>query len=187
MVSYSRHTRAPVGVWHMTALCGGGTSHTRPAVSEVIVLGSGFAASLLNNAGRGWALIAAPIVGVIAYDALNACQADPPAEPDITADDVLALVSWSALLTHLDAIAKFRQMIVRLAWFASCQCDAPPQPTAPGPLPAPPNMPDLSGYYVPGPASICRHVDATAFSLNGMTGATPRFIPGNATCNLSGI
>lgn len=143
----------------MTALCGGGDSRVKPGLAEIIVLGSGVVASLLNNRGRFWAAVVAPLVGVISYDALNLCQNDPPAEPTITADDALAILNINDLDAFAAAIAKFRDLIIRAAWFEFCECVAPPQPDL-APLPQPPGWPDLGRLYQPGPSVPCLHLTA---------------------------
>jgi hypothetical protein len=132
----------------MTALCGGGASGPKPGVADTIIFTAGALSSLLNNKGGYWATLAAPLLGVLAYDATSLCNTDPPAAPTISAAEYEALLQlgpWDELTA---ALGKLRDIATRLIWFDMCQCTSvatPALPTSELDPPANVTMPNYGG------------------------------------------
>ena len=120
----------------MTALCGGGLSGPKAGVAETIIFTAGAIASLLNNKGGAWATLAAPLLGVLTYQAEELCEVDPPADPGMTSDDYLALLrlnDWPALQA---ALVKLADLVKIAVWFELCECKTTSTPAAPA-IPSP--------------------------------------------------
>lgn len=121
----------------MTVLCGGGPSSPKAGVAETVIFTSSSLASLLNNRGGWWATLAAPLLGVLAYQATELCSTDPPAAPTISASEyqaLLALSPWDELQSALGKLANLAKIAI---WYELCQCSSGPLPTPVGLLTPP--------------------------------------------------
>lgn len=115
----------------MTVLCGGGASRPKSGVVETVVYASGALASLLNNKGGGWAVLVAPLLGVVAYSAEDLCTTDPPDDPNLTAEDYLHLLHLDDFGAVATATAKLAQLVKRWIWFEVCECESVATPAPP--------------------------------------------------------
>lgn len=128
----------------MTAICGGGTSSAKSGVGQAIYITSAAAGALLNNIPVKWAVPLAALIGARTYDAGNFCSQDPPADPGITAADVVDLVAHlSNPFQYAAAADKVAQLISRYAWYQWCKCDSVSTPAPPAAPAQPTNMPTL--------------------------------------------
>lgn len=136
----------------MTVLCGGAASGPKPGVAETIIFTAGALASLLNNKGGAWAMVAAPLLGVLTYQAEALCEADPPADPNLTSEDYLALLKltdWPAVQT---ALAKLGDLAKIAIWYEMCECKTITTPAFPPGLLLPPAGATVQPV---GPAAPC--------------------------------
>lgn len=134
----------------MTALCGGGTSTSRPGFGASVSIGIAQLAALLNNVPTPVAFALAGYLGLVAYDLSTFCNQDPPAMPTITAGDWVAALTISEPTSHLLAIQKFQDMFANLLWPEFCECSTGSTP-APPPLPTPPaDLPNVQPTNLPG-------------------------------------
>lgn len=122
----------------MTALCGGGPSGPKSGVAETIIYTTGMLASLLNNRGGLWASVAAPLLGVLAYDATALCGIDPPAKPTISAEEYTALLQLAPWDTLQVALGKLKDLLTAAIWYELCECSSGTRPPMPPDLLTPP-------------------------------------------------
>jgi len=122
----------------VTAICGGGTSSPKPGVAETIIFSAGALASLLNNRGGAWATIAAPLLGVLSYQATSLCGTDPPATTPLTSAEYTALLQLSPWDTLQSAIGKLANLAKATIWYEMCQCDTFTTPALPPSVLQPP-------------------------------------------------
>jgi len=115
----------------LTALCSGGASGPKPGVADTIIFTAGSLSSLLNNKGGFWATLAAPLLGVLAYEATSLCSTDPPAEPTITTDEYKALLALSPWDDLQSALVKLKDIVTRIVWYDMCECTSVATPGLP--------------------------------------------------------
>lgn len=133
----------------MTALCGGGPSGVQPGVDAVISLGAiGIATFITTKMGLpDVAPVLAPIVaGLIDLVPSVYCATDPPADPGLTAADVLTAVEVPPTASTFAAQQKIVQWFESQYWWSICHCTgtttpAPPTPSNPGPIQSNPGIP----------------------------------------------
>lgn len=131
----------------MTAICvGGGTSSPRTGQADLVIYGAGSIASILNNRGRLWASVVAPILGVLTFNLPTFCATDPPAMPSISAVEYAEMLALSGVLASDATRKKFDDMVRNAVWYILCQCDAGAAPVPPA-LPNPVGLPDTSRLY----------------------------------------
>lgn len=131
----------------MTAICvGGGTSSPRSGQADLVIFGAGSIASILNNRGRFWASVVAPILGVMTFNLPTFCATDPPAMPVISALEFAEMLAASGVLASDATRKKFDDMVRNAVWHVLCQCDAGAAPVPPA-LPNPVGLPDTSRLY----------------------------------------
>lgn len=163
----------------MTALCGGGTSGPKSGVAETIIFGAGELATLLEQSGNPWLVFAAPLLGVISYDAINLCQTDPPTIPTFTKAEANAVLGLTLGADFTSGIAKFRDLVYVLIWNQLCQCTSAPQPTPPPPVQPP------SGFAVQTTKNYCAedtsHESGQQFSASGQGNVTIGTVGAGAT------
>lgn len=123
----------------MTAVCGGGPSGVRPGVvGQAFNTASGIASFLSEIMDARLATAIGAIAALETFDVANYCTIDPPADPGLTALDMVALLNPSDLNNYLPAVSKVRVWWRHLYWWQVCQCTtvatpAPPAPSNPGP------------------------------------------------------
>jgi len=151
--------------------CSSGVSGQIPGTTDDVILTTTALEALAAKLPGGW-LTAPAIAGVSSLIQLHLpsfCAADPPADPGMTAADVLALITMTPTATPTGAIAKLVQLLERLAWPQFCQCltattPAVTPPSAPSGLPAinPPQ-------YLPAPAAATPCQTYPQFTTPAMT------------------
>lgn len=118
----------------MTAICpGGADSEPKPGFSATLFIGPNVIAALLNNIGTPWAVSAALLLNLAAYDLATYCTTDPPADPGLNAGDAIALLT-PFHPGKSNATLRFEQFIGRYLWWDLCQCvggGTPARPAAP--------------------------------------------------------
>lgn len=155
----------------MTAICGGGASQQIPGTSDTVLLTSAVIASILGPAGLGWLEpFVGYLAGVITLNLPAFCAIDPPADPGVTATDLLQLVALGPGPLTQGATDRITQLVQRYAWYHFCQCsivDTPAPPTAPAaPSGAPViNPPQVGG----GSSSACQ-----TWTVHSDGGPTPQ-------------
>ena len=159
----------------MTAICGGGTSSPKPGIAPTIFISSSAAGALLNNVPTLWAVPLAAYIGALTYNASTFCSTDPPADPGITATDIVNLVAGPLNAGFGSAAQKVAQLVSRYAWYQFCECDTVATPAPPSPPSEPAGAPDINPVYLPAPtvgacASYENTVDGTYGSPNSTFG-----------------
>lgn len=125
----------------MTALCNGGASQARPGI-----VGTAFntAANITSFLSTFLPMPLAIAIGAVAavetFDVALYCATDPPADPGLTAQDMVDFLNPGALDTFLPAQAKIRTWWRHIYWWQVCQCTSVPTP----PMPTPSNPGDQS-------------------------------------------
>jgi hypothetical protein len=127
----------------VTALCGGGTSSSKPDFSRFISISTGGVGYLLNNVGLAWAVPFGAVIGLVNYDLNHFCDTDPPPMPTITAEDCVNILNPLGGSSYIVAQQKFQDLIANYAWPQYCQCDTGAQPGTPAPIAAPTNLPQV--------------------------------------------
>ena len=153
----------------MTALCGGGVSGPKSGVAETIIYTTTALASLLNNRGGWWAYVAAPLIGVLSYQATELCEVDPPADPNLTPEDYQALLSLSDQAAVTTAIGKMVDLARIAIWYQMCECKTtgtPGVPTAPFELDTTVTQPASTALYIPMLQGACKVLDLWNGSSN---------------------
>jgi hypothetical protein len=116
----------------VTAVCGGGPSETRPGiVGTAFNTAAGVTAFLSSFLPLPLAIAIGAIAAVETFDVGEFCATDPPADPGLTAQDMVDLLNPSALDTWLPAQAKVRTWWRHVYWWQVCQCSAVPTPAPP--------------------------------------------------------
>lgn len=141
----------------MTAICMGGASAQRSGTSSTVLLTSAAIASLLPLAGLAWLEpYVGYLAGTITLELPAFCTIDPPADPGISAADLIALVALGAGPLTAGPTAKLTQLIQRAAWPAFCECTSATTPTL-TPISPPAGAPDINpqGPTGPGVAGPC--------------------------------
>jgi hypothetical protein len=95
---------------------------------------------------RDLAIIIAPLLGLGGYDATSLCSTDPPPDPGLNQNDLLALLEPQQPLTFYPAVTKVNQWFKHNYWCIACQCDNGTNPNCgtpsnPGPISTNPGMP----------------------------------------------
>lgn len=112
---------------------------SRPKVgTEVVVSLGAVAISDFLLAGRAaWAFDLAVALGVISYDTVPFCAADPPALPNIPSQRYNGYFNPLNPQGAAQLAADMFDLVGHFFWYASCECAAGPQPPAPNPMPPP--------------------------------------------------
>lgn len=108
-------------------------------VGRYISIGAAALGALLTkNVSKG-SIFAAGLLGGLTFDLQTMCDADPPADPGMTAADWLELTNAFDPIRSGAAQDKFRQLVNRLVWFEFCHCITGPTvlPTIPYPTDSP--------------------------------------------------
>lgn len=130
----------------MTAICpGGGTSSSQPGYAAVVAMTLPAIGAFLNNIPTRWAVPFAAAIGALSFELGDFCTHDPPAVPNITANDVLAMLSFQTdVIGFAVAQAKFQQLVGAYAWYRFCKCDAVATPAPPPPPAEPVGSPTIN-------------------------------------------
>lgn len=121
----------------MTDYCGGGASSARPGFASTVFVAPAAVAALLNNIPTPWAVGFAALLGLLTYELSTFCATDPPAIPEFTMADYLALSAPIPTAARATAAAKLSDLVGAYLWPTLCQCDSVPTPPQ-GPAPAAP-------------------------------------------------
>lgn len=122
----------------MTAVCGGGASTPRPGMPALIEDSANAIAAALALLGfEVPAAVAALISPVTRITTSTFCANDPPADPGLTATDLINAFEFTLPGVSLPAINKIAQWWLSQRWYDVCQCSAvttpaPPSPSNPG-------------------------------------------------------
>jgi hypothetical protein len=133
----------------MTALCGGGASQAKLGVAAVVNYTAGLLASIFAAYDLAWLIPVIPLVGLPPLVLDNFCSTDPPAVPTFTEDEANALLNLQFGPTFDTAAEKFRDLVLNLLWYQSCECAS----GTPSPF-VPPSQPAgaITTYYPSGQA-----------------------------------
>lgn len=97
----------------------------------------------LNNISTPWAVLFAGAIGSLTYDLSTFCTADPPADPNMTAQDWAALLNPFTAVDSVLARSRFRDFLGHYLWDTFCQCDSGFAPAPFPPPTAPTNLPQI--------------------------------------------
>ena len=133
----------------MTALCGGGSSGVQSTVSNIFTFSASSVEAFLISLGIEAisASILAPIIAIAArIDLANYCATDPPADPGLTAQDVIDAINVAVPSVHIPAAAKVVTWFESQYWYKVCECTStttpsPPSISNPGPASNNPGLP----------------------------------------------
>lgn len=118
----------------MTAVCGGGPSQARPGlIGNAFSTASGITAFLSGFLPLPVAIAIGAVAAVETFDVAQFCTIDPPADPGLTAQDMVDFMNPSALNTYLPALQKVRTWWRHVYWWQVCECSTVPTPTMPAP------------------------------------------------------
>lgn len=106
----------------MTKICpGNGPSGPLPGTPAVVTLTAVAVDSLLIAAGfEIVAAVIAPYLAAQVFEVGEFCATDPPADPGLTAQDMLDVVNMTDPTVSFPAIAKFKQWWARYEWYLLC-------------------------------------------------------------------
>ncbi|HEY6020328.1 MAG TPA: hypothetical protein VIY48_10605 [Candidatus Paceibacterota bacterium] len=153
----------------MTAICGGGTSQPKFGTAAVVEYNAGLLAAIFAAYDIAWLIPIIPLVGLAPLVLTTFCGSDPPALPVFTDAEVNAVLNLQfSSASFGSGLNKVKDLALRLAWFDSCQCNAPPQPTFTPPA-IPPTTPIST---VPNPPALA---DCQTFT----SGVSPLFNGGS--------
>lgn len=169
----------------MTALCGGGTSGPRAGLPTALVqLGVPEVAAFIELLGyNSWASAIALLIAPLNYELNTLCGTDPPADPNLTAQDLIDALNFLDLATSIVAIDRIRQWFEHRYWYQVCQCTSTTTPTAPTPS-DPGQIGTGTGLPSGGSSAPCWDVtDAFSVLPNGSTNGhpQPQLLPASAS------
>lgn len=168
----------------MTTVCSGGASQQIPGTSDTVLLTSAVIASILGPVGLGWLEpFIGYLAGVITLNLPTFCATDPPADPGVSAADLLALATLGPGPLTADASDRVGQLIQRFAWYRFCQCSSIATPAPPSPPSEPAGSPVINppGQVGPGTADPCASFLFAHTGSWGTTGQVFAMVPFSAT------
>lgn len=168
----------------MTVICSGNPSTFKPEFGPTAYVAPAALGALLNNVPITWAVPLAAYLGGVTYDLANFCTTDPPADPVITATDVIEFLNFANPILHHQGALRIQQMIDRWAWYQMCQCTVVTTPAQPTPPSAPSGLPVLVPPISPSPVVACQSF-AHGPSATATGGANTYFV-GGPTADLAG-
>lgn len=151
-------------------------SERQPGTPATITIDPLYAGSLLPPS-LSWLLPFLPFMQPFTLDLDAFCDLEPPADPDITTADLIALLpggSW-----NLASLAgyKLAQLVHIFAWYRFCRCIDLAAPDPFTPPDAPDDIPVINppGYVAPYPAGggICRTDILHLYTAAGGIGQSP--------------
>jgi hypothetical protein len=120
--------------------CSSGISQPIPGLQDDLILTSAVAASFLTG-GPEWIIpYIGAFTGIISLHLPTFCASDPPADPGVSATDVLTLIAFGPDPGNSGASGRITQLLKRWAWPHVCQC-ATGSPTPLTPPSAPTGLP----------------------------------------------
>lgn len=148
----------------MTAICGGGPSDRKAGVPDQVLIGGSGVAAFLSLIGKGklsdilQIAVAGTNIATAAY-----CATDPPADPGLTATDLVDALNFGDPGAVTAASIRLSQWFLSQYWYQLCQCTTATTPAPP--TPSDPGSPGTNTGLPPGAPSSC-------FSYNGTLSLT---------------
>jgi hypothetical protein len=140
--------------------CAGGQAQPAPGVNRNVVIGAAAAEAILDVISEGAAVALAPIIAGVTYDLTQVCAEDPPADPGLTAQDVIDATNFVDPTVSIPAIEKAREWFLHYYWYTVCKCVSGATPDAPTPS-NPGNTTSLNPGLPGGPAQECSDLAVT--------------------------
>lgn len=166
----------------MTTVCGGGASGPQAGFNETVVITSAAVEAGLTLIGlEPVALLLAPFIAGETYDLTTFCLVDPPADPGLTAGDLIDVTNFIDPTVSIPAINKVRQWFKSWYWYQVCKCTstttpAPPALSNPGGYTQNPSLPSQgNGFCFQGTASV----SGSQTTVPGPTDVTGALAPTN--------
>lgn len=169
----------------MTAVCSGGPSEPRPGVAGAVYLTTAAISGILSRFAISWAIRLAAFMLPITFDVDDFCAVDPPADPGFTGADAFALIA-PAHPDKIPAAQRFRDLVLRFAWYEFCVCSSVTTPSAPAAPSAPTGLPTIPTGDLPEYACATWEGSATVELANcsyNLIGSN--FFAGNESCALT--
>lgn len=165
-------------------VCSSGTSGQKPGAAQTVILTSAVLASILPASAAWLEPFIGAIAGIITLDLPTFCAVDPPADPGLTAADIIALITLGPGPLTADSTTRFNQLMERYAWYVFCQCNAVVTPAAPTFPTAPTGLP---AYNPPGATTVAAAPCASeASSVTLLSTDTNRDFHTNTLCDQTG-
>lgn len=115
----------------MTIVCGGGPSQPKTGYGDPIYFTTSALGAFFNALPSPWLFDFASYLGPQNIDPDSFCATDPPADPGITALDLVNAVLIGNPGLQVPALFKLAQLFRRYLWYQICECVTGPQPTPP--------------------------------------------------------
>lgn len=114
--------------------CSGGNAQPIPGSQTNTAITAAAVESALALLGlEPVALVLAPLLAGVVVDLQNLCSQDPPADPGLTAQDLLDVLNFADPFVSVPALAKAKQWFLSWYWYFACRCVSGPTPNAPAP------------------------------------------------------
>lgn len=156
--------------------CSSGSTQPIPGIADDVIITAAVISSLLPPQLLWIEPFIGAIAGIITIHLPTYCASDPPADPGLSAADILSLVALGPGPLTADAAARFSQLVLRFAWPSFCQCASVATPAV-SPVPsAPTGLPSINPTGVVGvPAGPCL---SESYSQNLPTGGSFDMVTG---------
>lgn len=172
----------------MTLVCGGGTSQPKAGLQNAVTLdATGIESGLILFGFPEVAAALALVMGTFTFYLPNLCSTDPPADPNLTQQDILDALNFLDVAVSVPAIDRIRQWFEHRYWYQVCECatgtTTVPAPSNPGGLgtntgiPSTPNEACFTNEYTqisPPPVSGSVSTDLTGKLLPILTPSVSR-------------
>jgi hypothetical protein len=168
----------------LTAFCSGASSTYKAAFGATAYVVPATLGAILSAVPIAWAAPLAAYLGAITYDLSTFCTTDPPADPSITAADVIDFLNFANPILHHAGALKIQQLFDRYAWFAMCECVGVSTPATPAGPSAPVGLPDINPPIIGPTVNPCGQFSGGPKSFVGGAVDTP--LVGTATASLAG-
>jgi hypothetical protein len=115
----------------VTAVCGGGASAAIPGFNSTVYVTAAAVDGALTLLGlEPVAALLAPFIASEVYDLTTFCVIDPPADPGLTAQDLIDVTNFIDPTVSIPALAKVRQWFNSWYWYQVCHCTTTTTPAA---------------------------------------------------------
>lgn len=121
--------------------CGAGTGQPKPGAGAVAIVTNLLVSAILSRYGYGWLSAIVGAIPALSFDVEDFCTDGQPALPEITADDVLALLNPFVNPNNPAATLKVKDVVLHYLWYELCDCVG----TIPTPPDDPQTPPDVVG------------------------------------------